>query len=77
MLPKAEEQLLRALANAEKRRSAHLNTAHSFAAFSARFLSLIYEKQNKKTEADHYGEIARQHREAAKKLVSQAGTAPI
>jgi hypothetical protein len=24
-----------------------------------------------KTEADHYGEIARQHREAAKKPVSQ------
>jgi hypothetical protein len=71
MLPKAEEQLLLALARAEKQRPIYLTTAHSIAASSARLLADIYQKQSKGGEADRYREIARKHREAAKQPAVQ------
>lgn len=71
MLPKAEEQLLVALASAESHRVTYLATAHSFAASSARYLADIYQKQSKGVEADRYREISLKHRQAAQQPVIQ------
>lgn len=65
MLPKAEEQLLVALASAEAHRPTYLKTAENLAASSARLLADIYQRQSKGVEADRYREIARKHKEAA------------
>lgn len=71
MLPKAEEQLLVALASAEAHRVTYLATAHSFAASSARYLADIYQKQSKGVEADRYREISLKHKEAAQQPAIQ------